>query len=322
MRVLLLSDGFRSSLDDRTRVDFVKKLSNLCDFKIYGPGEYASDQNLAPVLYSKKITYNDLKGFFNPDIVLFLLYKPDAYFTETEYIRALDTLTVIVEEDHYYEDEIYNGVNIFDWYKYTNFTLLLRRHFYEEESPIPSVWLPFSVNEKEFSVGDNINRENRIGFAGSYIGLKYYDIRRNAVKTLDNNNLLASTWGKMYGDKYIDYLQKYVGTLTCSGSRLHTCLAKTFEIPLCGSALLTNHIHNTKELFGDKQCFFEYKDDCSDIIDVVNTIINDVDMRNEVISNVLEVVRKKHTDEKRIIELYNILQAVVDGKEPPRVWGQ
>jgi len=300
----------------------VKKLSNLCDFKIYGPGEYTADANFAPVLHSVRITFNDLKGLFNPDIVLFLLYKPTAYFSVTENIREIDIPTVILEEDHYYKDSVYDDVNMFEWYKTTNFTLLLRRHFYKEEAPLPSVWLPFAANEEEFNINNLVERESKIGFAGSYVGLEYYNIRRNAIKVLDTNNLLANHCGKIYDSGYIDYLRAYVGALTCSGGKLHTCLAKTFEIPLCGTALLTNWMHNKKELFGDKQCFFEYKDDCSDIVDVANTIINDVDMRNEVVANALKVVREKHTDSKRIVELYCILEAISTGKEPPRIWGQ
>ena len=321
MRVLLISDGYRS-LDDRTRINFVKKLSNLCNFKIYGPGEYTADANFAPVLHNERITFNDLKGLFNPDVVLFLLYKPTAYFSVTENIREIDIPTVILEEDHYYEYSIYDNRNMFEWYKYLNFTILLRRHFYKEEAPLPSVWLPFSVNEEEFEYSNNEQRVSKIGFAGSYIGLEYYDIRRNAIKVLSDNNLLAKHWGKLGDNVYIDYLHEYIGALTCSGGKLHTCLAKTFEIPLCGTALLTNWMHNKKELFGDKQCFFEYKDDCSDIIDVANTVINDIDMRNEVVANVIEVITERHTDKKRIVELHNILQSVVGGKEPPRIWGQ
>jgi len=321
MRVLLLSDGYRS-LDDRTRINFIKRLSELCDFKIYGPKEHTLNIDFAPVQHDKRITYSDLKGLFNPDIVLFLLYRPAAYFSVTRSICEIDVPYVILEEDHYYKDEIYSDINMFEWYKSTGFTLLLRRHFYEEESPIPSVWLPFSANEKEFKTNNNTDKECKIGFAGSYLGLEYYSIRRNAIKVLGTNDLLANPWGKIFGSEYIDYLHKYVGCLSCSGGKLHTCLAKTFEIPLSDTALLTNGIHNKKEIFGEKQCFFEYKDDCSDLVDVANTIINDVDMRDEVTANALEIVREKHTDEKRIVELYNILKAVVDGKEPPRVWGQ
>jgi len=300
----------------------VKKLSNLCDFKIYGPGEYTADANFAPVLHSVRITSNDLKGLFNPDIILFLLYKPTTYFSITENIREIDIPTVILEEDHYYKYSVYDDVNMFDWYRYLNFTILLRRHFYEEEPPIPSVWLPFSANEEEFNANDNENRESKIGFAGSYLGLEYYNIRRIAIETLKINGLLPDVYGKIIGNEYIEYLHKYIGSLSCSGGKLHTCLAKTFEIPLCGSVLLTNWMHNKIELFGDKQCFFKYKDDCSDIIDVANTILNDDDLREEVISNALEIVRERHTDEKRVIELYNILKAIADGKEPPRIWGQ
>jgi len=321
MNVLLLSGGYRA-FDDRVRIDFIKKLSGLCYLKIYGPNEYELNRNFAPVKYNSKITSHDLKMLFNPDILLFLLYAPEAYINLTNQICKLGIPSVIREEDHYYKNLEYNNIDLFKWYKSMDFTLLMRRHFYEEEPPIPSVWTPPSVNEDEFIISSNINRESKIGFAGSYVGYEHYDIRRNAIKILRNNKLLASSWGKKCGSSYINYLHRYVGCLACSCGQIHTCLAKTFEISLCGTAVLTNWMHNKKELFGDKQCFFEYKDDCSDLVDVANTVINDVDLRNEVISNAIEVIHEKHTDKKRIVEYYNILKAVADGKEPPRVWGQ
>jgi len=309
-------------MDDRVRIDFVKQLSNLCDFKIYGPKEHILNIDFAPVQYDSRITTDDLKGLFNPDIILFLLYKPSVYFHTTEYICKMGIPSVIFEEDHYYNNEVYDEVNMFDWYKSMGFTLLLRRHFYEEEPPIPSVWLPYSVNEKEFNTNSEVDRENKIGFAGSYLGLGYYNIRRTAIEILKINGLLPDVYGKIFGNEYIDYLHKYVGCLSCSGGKIHTFLCKTLEISLCGTAVLTNRINGKTELFGNKQCFFEYKDDCSDLIDIASNVINDDDLRNEVVSNAIEVIMERHTDKKRIIEFYNILKAVTDGKEPPRIWGQ
>jgi len=321
MRVLLLSNGHRS-LGDRVRIDFVKKLSNLCDFKIFGRREDIINPKLAPVQFDIRILCDDLIKLFNPDVIIFILKSPTDYFNISGDICKKGVPTVVIELDHYYKDDVFDGINLFDWYKSMGFTFLLRRHFYEEESPIPSVWLPSSANDEEFFVDKSVDRENKIGFAGSYLELDYYSIRRNAIEVLKSNKLLSYTWGKIYGADYIRYLQKYVGNLACSCGKFHTCLAKTFEIPLCGTALLTNWMYNRKELFGDKQCFFEYKDDCSNLVDVANTVINDVDMRNEVVANTLEVVKERHTDSKRIVELYNILKAVVGGKEPPRIWGQ
>jgi len=321
MRVLLISDGYRS-LGDRVRIDFVKKLSKLCDFKIFGRKEDIINPNLAPVPFNPRISCDELVKLFNPDVILFMLYNPTVHFNTSGDICKRGIPTAIIEVDHYYKDEVFNGINLFDWYKSMGFTLLIRKHFYKEEPPIPSVWLPSSANEEEFDICYDENRENKIGFAGSSADLKYYDIRRNAIEILKNNNLLASTWGKVYGRDYIDYLHRYVGCLSCSGGKLHTCLAKTFEIPLSGAALLTNWMHGKKELFGNKQCFFEYKDDCSNLVDVANTVVNDVDMRKEIVTNALEVVRAKHTDKRRIVELYWILESLVDGKEPPRIWGQ
>ena len=91
---------------------------------------------------------------------------------------------------------------------------------------------------------------------------------------------------------------------------------------LSNTPYMTNWFHHSHLLFGlDEYCFI-YKDDCSDIADVASVILNDKDQRKEVIANALREVRAKHTDEKRLIELENILESLIAGKEVPRIWGQ
>ena len=88
------------------------------------------------------------------------------------------------------------------------------------------------------------------------------------------------------------------------------------------SSYLTNMMKNSKELFGDKQCYFEYKDECSDVIEKAKEILNDHDKVAEITKNAIDIVLERHTHEKRAIELYNILHSLVSGVEIPRIWGQ
>lgn len=320
MNIVLLNDGYRKG-DDRTRIDFIKKLSKLTNFYIYGPKEHDLDSNLAPIEYSEKITYFDVIKEFNADIFFIMLYSPSTVNLEMHRTDLIGVPFVVLEEDHYtIETEM--GGKILDWYGKARFALILRRHCYKPEEQLSnSVWLPFSANDDEF-YNNPAERINLIGFAGSWEGNEYYNIRTNAIEILLQAGLLDEKSGKMWGKRYSSFLRSHRGCLACSGGILHTCLAKTFEIPLCGTVLLSNKINHSDLLFANKECYFEYKDDCSDIIKKAKTILYDIEYTEYIINNATEQVLGKHTDSKRIQELYNILDAVLTGKELPRIWGQ
>jgi len=316
MKILLMFDRYIPR-DSRTRVGFAAKLGgDTHEFMVYGPGE---DSKVSPVEYDEKITAKDLLDLTHPDVLLFLFYSPRSYDWVPKDICKLSIPSVIVEEDHYI---VGRDDSVFDWYKEMNFSLLVRRHYYDEKAPMSSVWLPFSANEWEFEPTDGV-RLNKIGFAGSWRSSQpAYDIRRKAISVLVESGQLDKKYGRIWGKEYTNYLQEHIGCLACTGGFLHTPLAKTFEIPLCGTAMLTNRMEEEKLLWGKDKCYFEYKDDMSDIVDVANVILNDKDQVAEVTANALREVRAKHTDEKRLIEFENILEGLIAGKEIPRIWGQ
>jgi len=322
MNVVLLSNGYRKG-DDRTRVDFIKKLQKVANLHIYGPKEYELDPVLAPIDYSEKITYFDVIKEFQADVFIIMLHSPDAMNFDMQRIDVVGVPFVVVEEDHY-TDKTEMGVKVLDWYKTARFALILRRHCYKPEEQLSnSVWFPFSANEEEFFEDPSIEKQNIIGFAGSWEGNEYYDIRKKAIAVLLHYKLIDETSGRHYGKGvYVNFLRSHVGCLSCSGGILHTCLAKTFEIPLCGAALLSNKIDHSDLLFDGKECYFEYKDNCRDLIEKVKIILHEPEYVKEVVKNAQEQIRLKHTDSKRIVELYNILDAMLNGKELPRIWGQ
>ena len=319
MNVLLLFDGYVGQ-DDRLRLGFARRLEEVCHIRSYGPNMI---NDLLP--YDEKITGKEIIDVIKPDVLLLLMYSSDCYDWLPEDILHQGVPSALREEDHYekrFNNLVYKDLEMLDWYKEMGFTLLLRRHYYKEEASIPSVWLPPSADDTYLHCRNSCPKTFKIGFAGSFESHQaYYDIRRLAILKLKNANLLAERSGKIW-DGYDSYLRSYVGYLACAGGFLHTPLAKTFEIPLSGGALLTNYIEKTELLFGDKKCYYEYKDDCSDIGEVAIELLTDNRQREEVRSNALEVVEKKHTDTVRIQELYNILDSLIKGKEIPRIWGQ
>jgi len=305
-----------SSSDDRTRINFLRKLANFKDIAFY--------------IAKPQYTLSDIAAI-DPDILLFVLHQPEIRHTWDNKLFTCGVHTIVLEEDHYetkFEGLVYADKTIIDWYAKKNISLILRRHCYEEKAPVESVWLPFSANEKEFYPLKNLGYDRqitkiyKIGFAGSYTSQQiYYDVRRLAISKLLEAKLLDENYGRIY-DGYAEYLRSHISCLACTGGLLHTCLAKTFEIPLSGSALLTNRMDHPKILWGNKKCYFEYKDNCSDITEIARYILENNNEVQEVTKNGLLRVLEAHTDQHRIVELYNILHALVQNKPVPKIWGQ
>ena len=316
LKVLILSNGYRA-IDDRTRINFLKMLQELCDLKIYGPGEYDKAPELAPY----KFEINDAKEIiklFQPDVILIPLWKDLKGVWVPEGISKHGIPVAVLEEDHYEygyprEEITLNG------YLHHEFHLIIRRHFYYQRQPLNTVWLPFSASEKEFYPDESIPRKNIIGFAGTGIEgnvCRGHKIRQKAYKILLENNLLDKKHGKIVGAEYSKYLRSHTGSLACAGSTIHAPMAKCFEIILSGTALLTNMMENSTELFGDKRCYFQYKDDCSDVVERAQEILNNPNKVDEVVYNAMNRVLSKHTDSKRVTELYNILNSLASGGQP------
>ena len=314
MKILLFDDSPRG-IDDRTCMGFFLQLSGLKGVSLYVA---------SPTKIASKEQFNLIVKDFGINILLFHMHSPALIKSWPDYLfRGNKIPTVLIEEDHFemkFNNLVYDVAKMFNWYKEKGINLLIRRHSYEEEAPIVSVFLPFSANEGEFFPGEHTHQN--IGFAGSHKSTQaYYDIRKKAIKVLSKSGQLDTYYGKIY-DGYAEYLRSHIGSLACSDGMAHTCVAKIFEVPLSGSALLTNVMTCKEELWGKEQCYFEYKDDCSDIVSVADTIINEHDLRNQVIKNAYNRVVEYHTDEKRVKELYSILTALLSNKTIPRIWGQ
>jgi len=328
-KILLLLDNYRF-MSDRLFFGFVKNLDRFCDLKMYGPQQYNPDkvmyqlpEDITLMPYEKDITGLDLVKEYNPDVILLQLYNQKNLEWYPSDICKAGVPTVLLEDDHYtYNPELskYKGTKPLEWYKRSGLSLLLRRHFYRERAPIPSVWLPQSANEKEFTpyYGERVPY---IGFAGSFEPTPWYEIRRKAVEKISDARLLSHKFGKFVPEEYVIYIREHAGVLGCSGGILHTPLAKMFECMLSNTPYLTNWFHHSHLLLGLKEYCFIYKDDCSDVVAKAKIILNEKDYVAEVTKNALEVTLKEHTHDIRIRQLYDILKAVIKGKEPPRVWG-
>ena len=325
MNIVIINNGYRRG-DDRTRVNFFQKLSRFPTINVnaYGQGEYEIDPVVAPIPFKEETTLSEVINFFKADLFLLFLYDASKlnYTICNLNKKSFGIPFILIEEDHYREDRE-DGKRVRDWYKKVNFDLILRRHCYPEDQKIEnSIWFPFSANEEEFVEDNNITKENEIGFAGSFSDHIDYQVRRQALSILLENKLLDKNSGRIYGKAYIKYIQRHIANMACSGGSIHTPLAKHFEIPLCGTAVMSNKIDHQDLLFDNKECYFEYKDDCSDVVTVAKEILNNHDHVKEVVKNAQEQIKLKHTDEKRLIELIDIIIALLEETELPRIWGQ
>ena len=310
MNIAIYIDGV-ARMTDRTRTGFY---SLLAKFKDVSVTYYLPSQNIYEI---------------DADIILLVL-AAHQYFHMFEKIdfSSLSIPVILIDEDHicYNYDSQYNTKwknDILSFYENCNTDLVIRRHSFTEEFKFPTVWLPMSGDEITIEYDSNISRSLIMGFAASFGNIPEYSIRRKAISILENTEFLDKKYAtkKLYFD-YSKYLNSVTGLLACSISKAHTAIAKMFEVPLCYTALLTNRFNFNKELFGNKQCCYIYKDDCSDLLEVTKDLLNNNEKRNEVTNNAYDRVIKYHTSSKRIIELYNILEAVINKSKIPKVWGQ
>jgi hypothetical protein len=190
---------------------------------------------------------------------------------------------------------------------------------------VPHVWLPLSAHnmfytdEKSGYMSKRFRKMLFIG-GGRYSRNKYYSIRQKAIRLLEAENII-DFYETAPPKTYSDFLGKYIGCLSCTFADLEMAPAKTFEIMASGAALLTTNFIYKDILFGNKQCFFEYKKDCSDVVKKTIEILNDYDFVAEVTKNALQRINNYHLHSHRILELYNILEAIVSGNEVPKKWG-
>jgi len=316
LTVLHLWDGRRKT-PTRLQFGFVERLRELCNLKVYGQKEYdLNDRELSPIPYNGKMTANDLIKEFNADVFLFPEHAIMRKVAPKE-LEKINIPTVLMEVD-------YHGLkDRKDFYKKNNVDLVLKKEFYDLECSTPSVVLPHSADEREFYTDPNSNyldnRKNIIGFIGNAGKNKYYRIRRKALEILMSAKLLENK-GMVGAELYPETLKKYISCLSCAFADLHGVPAKIFEIMASGSALLVQRSKGNKRLFGNKQCSFIFRDDCSNIVEVAKTILTKKELVKKVTKNALEVVNQHHLHKHRIVELYDILKALVSGKKVPRKW--
>jgi len=312
MKVLVVTWHREGYMSYRQHFGILNRLARYCDYVIYGRKyfeRYGGPLGNVKKLYDKH----------RPDIVIcygameFIKY-------ENVFGQLKGCLKVCIEPDYH------NHFGKEDWYLQFN-VVALRNANDTEKIKTRCFWWPWSVDEKEFYPTED-PRRNVIGFAGSSKH-HLYTIRSEAIHALLSAGLLEHRMKTiMFSElndkgewkdrgRYQQYLREINGLLTSTENR--GPFAKTFEGMASGTIILTSPVFHKELLFGDKECFVEYKPDCSDIVDKAEFILNENLV--EIADNAYDVCIERHTTDKRIKELYDNLNNLLEGKELTRKWG-
>lgn len=320
MKVLYLFFGIRSNLK-RIHFDFIETFMNLpeVDVKVYGPNEQILNGDLiSPIGFDIKLQLNDIIKELDIDILLLPELGLCKKYFSTCGINDVKSIPKVI-----FESDFYAIIDV-DWYKRMGINLMLMLHPYEPNVlPIESVWLPPSVSGEQFLVeGVNNDRINRMVFVGGgrYSTNKYYKVRQDAIRILENNDLI-DWYGEVGYEEYPKILKVYKSALSCSFPPLNFPPIKTFEIMASGTILLTTSFKYKNALFGDEKCFFTYNKDCSDIINIAKYIQNNTEEARQVAEVALQKVKDNHLFEHRVKELFLILTSLLNHNNIPKRWG-
>ena len=222
LKVLFFYGG-RRNCTSRLQSDFILKLKNICDINVYGPEEHKlNSESICPIKYNKYITANDLIDELNPDI--FLFHNITTFNRSKPRDLSKARVPIVLSEVDYFAVPEWckvQKVSIDKWFFDNRIDFLITRGPYRN-CVIPSVWLPFSVNEDEFYTDPCTdyfkNRKKDIGFIGSLGDNKYYDVRRKAVKFLVEKKLMTEEDVKYIAEPndYANALKQYHILLSCS----------------------------------------------------------------------------------------------------------
>ena len=340
MKVLLIKnikfDLVHSRLGDR----FLLKLNDLCDLTIYGSNPKELKRNLGEDKF-KEFKLVEHKNEYKSKEMLRECGTPDVIlchqFSNTRSIMPGDLDTVKIPRAILLFDTYLNGGNTgnkskISYVQEKKFDLVIRRgcqSFYENDMwKTPSVWLPFSVRAENYFTSPETRflygRLNKLTFVGGGYESKnqLYETLKLAVDTLKKGCDSFSYQGIVGVEAYPNAIKNCVAALSYTFEDYKGHPAKLFELLGSGTGVLTTPFTNKKELFGEEDVCWEFEPNCRDIVKIANRML-DSNERKELYRrtrNAVEVINSKHLDEHRIVELYNILEALAGGSQIPQLW--
>lgn len=314
LNILVLTKHFSNKYNSRLHIGF-----------LLGLQKFGHKVKIIYQFDKSKLTAKELVDLHKPDILL-------CYFSTgiaAQQIRVLNCCKVLIEVD-FYRAQKSLGLK---WFKDCNFDLIVFRvaldlDRYRREIGIPTVWLPFSANHKEFYPDLLMKKEPVVSFAG-HVGEWHYQ-RKLAIEKLKKAKIYKEyQFEYKIGLKYPDNLRRSLLWLTSTEreafdstvlEQRKTPRGKLFEAMASGAVVLTPSFLGEKSLFGEKECYLKYKDDCSDIVEQAKKAISNTEHIKVVRDNALAIFYQFHTHEKRLGELNHYLLDIFHGRKVTTFW--
>lgn len=312
-----------SGLAKRIHYGFITKLDQFknVELKIYGPGQDMPSKYV-PIGYNRSTPFSFLKKRIRPDVVLLYTIGNVKKWLPRDFIDA-KIPKIMIEVDWWYVLD-----REMPWYKEWGIDFIIHRGSITQGAPgVPSTWLPFSMNEDDFTEYQRVKLRHRIksiGFVGRGAGARMrgasvYQNRFKCINALQKFELIKVE-GKVGHEKYPASIAKYFCCLSDCG-RLHSPPAKTFEIMGSGTLLYTDPFKGFRSLFGQNEVCVFYKNDRSNVVEKAKQItVMDVDELQTIVDTGVKIVNQKHLDTHRITELKYIIETYLETGRVEQLW--
>lgn len=298
MKIVIIKNEIIKSHNRRINTGFLEKLSKFFEVK-----------SITAYNRKKGKIYKTAKQIEQEE-------NPDAMILHTHgdildgYLKDVSCMKIMYGVDFY---KIIKKNNL-DWYRNNKFDLIFQR-LNVKQKEFPIVYLPYSADKDFFDLNDNLDkRTKKVCFAGS-TNKKVYWQRHEAIKQLEQYNLLNKPRKRVINENYAKFLNTHIMGLT--SYEIKSVHAKFFEMVASRNLVLSPKIDS---LIFDSNMYTKYKGDCSDIVKVTKKFIKDDDMRKEYVNNAYKHFLENHTDDIRLEEMKVNIENTYYGKQLEHFW--
>jgi len=287
VRLLVLSSHFQGIINNLIHRGFFEAFPGHVTW--FGPGEQLdpAKERLGQVIHRLK-----------PDLVVVNMKKRVVGWLPPHQIAEIEVPKAIVEVDYYVETSD-------QWYRDCRFDWVFFRSYMDARSNSlkNACWLPFSIHPDWLVFPQQKDgRKLLVTYAGNKSRPELYPVRTKALKVLWREKLIEEPVMPRYHMEYMKWWRQYLAGLTC-GSMFHSTNAKHLIIPAAGAALLTDGPPGIELLFPDPHTYWRYRPDCSDLVGVARSILDDPARAWVARRKMHDVLKARHTHAARWAEL-------------------
>jgi spore maturation protein CgeB len=347
MNIIYISKSMSTYVGSQYQQDIIEELMRAANVYFYGPGfpDYDRNDDISEII---------AKSNFHPDCILLgHAWLPDNEWAHSDPHPGLGLRKTSIPKFGIINKEYVNLERKLEYYKHNEFDIVFSHHHevdkYSERTGIKFVFWPFGVNHHNFNVQDS-NGERGYDFSFTGIlqnqnsGAKQSNIRVRLQSELFNSikdipvikkrkykdfriywsgiprnrfcARIAHSLGKYRFLSIDDYqrLQEntkiFVNTLSpigLVGTRYYECMASKCLV-LCEKSDIYAEIL-------DSDCFVQFKHDLSDFHEKILYYTQHADKRENLVEQAYAEVMAKHTCERRIAYMLDLISAFIKGRE-------